>query len=95
LYVMAGSPLCEPDAQTRLMVHNPIKGYSIGDRTPGLRYDKDGSLTVYIQHEHPGPEREANWLPEPEHGFSITARAYLPDQSMPDGTYRLPALHRV
>ena len=43
-----------------------IERYSMGDRTPGLRRDADGGLTVAIQHEEPAePERRANWLPEP------------------------------
>jgi Protein of unknown function (DUF1214) len=36
-------------ADTRLMVHNPINRYSIGDRTNGLAYSDDGSLTIAIQ----------------------------------------------
>lgn len=35
------------------LVANPIDRYSIGDRTPGLRRDRDGSLTIVIQHEQP------------------------------------------
>ena len=35
------------------LVANPIDRYSIGDRTPGLRRDNDGSLTIVIQHEQP------------------------------------------
>ena len=34
-------------------VENPIKRYSIGDRTRGLTRAADGSLTIYIQHEAP------------------------------------------
>ena len=33
------------------LVANPISRYSIGDRTPGLRRDSDGSLTILIQHQ--------------------------------------------
>jgi hypothetical protein len=33
------------------LVANPIGRYSIGDRTPGLRRDADGSLTIVIQHD--------------------------------------------
>jgi hypothetical protein len=35
------------------LVVNPIGRYSIGDRTPGLRRDADGSLTIVIQHDQP------------------------------------------
>ena len=37
------------DLRTRLLVDNPIDRYSIGDRTEGLRYGPDGSLTLYVQ----------------------------------------------
>jgi hypothetical protein len=35
------------------LVANPIDRYSIGDGTPGLRRDNDGSITIVIQHEQP------------------------------------------
>jgi hypothetical protein len=47
------------------LVANPIDRYSIGDRTPGLRTDPDGSLTIWMQTGSPGPDRESNWLPTP------------------------------
>jgi hypothetical protein len=31
----------------------PIDRYPIGDRTPGLRRDRDGSFMIVIQHEQP------------------------------------------
>jgi hypothetical protein len=39
------------------LVANPIGRYSIGDRTPGLRRDADGSLTIVIQHDPPADSR--------------------------------------
>jgi hypothetical protein len=45
------------------LVANPIGRYSIGDRTPGLRRDADGSLTSVIQHDQPADT--SNWLPAP------------------------------
>ena len=77
-------------ADTRLMVHNPIDRYSIGDRTKGLQYGDDGSLTIHIQHTSPGKGQETNWLPAPDREFSLVARAYIPKEPMLDGTYRLP-----
>jgi hypothetical protein len=75
------------------LVPNPIGRYSIGDRTPGLRKNADGSLDIWIARADPGGERTANWLPAPVSGpFSLSFRAYLPNEAMRDGRYRLPAL---
>ncbi len=82
-------------ADTRLMVHNSIARYSIGDRTEGLQYGDDGSLTIYIQREKPEGARVANWLPASDREFSLVARAYVPKETMLEGTYRLPPLKPV
>ena len=82
-------------ADTRLMVHNPIERYSIGDRTKGLQSNDDGSLTIYIQHRSPGLNQESNWLPAPEGDFYLIARAYIPKEPFLNGTYRLPAVKQV
>jgi hypothetical protein len=73
----------------QLMVANPIDRYSIGDRTK-LRYGKDGSLTLYIQHESPGIKRESNWLPAPDGPFSLQFRMYLPKPEALDPLYLPP-----
>ena len=62
------------------LVHNSIDRYSIGDRTPGLKYNDDGSLDVYIQGTPP-EGFESNWLPTPPEGiFRINYRIYLPQE---------------
>ena len=77
------------------MIDNPIDRYSIGDRTPGLRYGDDGSLTIRIQQHPPDGSDVANWLPAPAERFYLNARAYLPDPEFLDGTYRLPPVQRL
>ena len=62
------------------LVENPIDRFSIGDRTPGLQYNDDGSLDVYIQ-STPPEGRESNWLPSPPEGiFRVNYRIYLPKE---------------
>lgn len=74
-----------------MLVANPIDRYSIGDRTPGLALEPDGSLRIFIQHLPPLDARErANWLPAPADAFFLCLRAYLPRAEMRDGRYRLP-----
>ncbi|WP_312163668.1 DUF1254 domain-containing protein [Phenylobacterium sp.] len=69
---------------------NPLDRYAIGDRTLGLTYNDDGSLDIWIGHEHPGEGRENNWLPAPDSPFALFMRAYLPKAAMLEGAYRLP-----
>ena len=49
---------------TETFVENPLNRYAIGDRD-ALTFDEDGSLSLYLQHESPGPAAESNWLPAP------------------------------
>jgi hypothetical protein len=78
----------------QLMVANPIGRYSIGDRTK-LRYAKDGSLTIYIQHESPGKKLQSNWLPAPGGPFSLQFRMYLPKPEALDPLYLPPPVKSV
>lgn len=81
-----------PDGQN-FFFDNPINRYAIGDRSPGLKYAPDGSLTLYIQRADPGGERSSNWLPAPPSGpVTLVMRTYLPKPALLDGQYTLPAL---
>ena len=81
-----------PDGQF-FLTGNAINRYAIGDRTPHLRRDLNGSMDIWIGREDPGGSRTANWLPAPAKGpFAMTMRAYLPRQEFLDGRYRLPPL---
>ena len=71
---------------------NPLGRYAIGDRTPGLTWNADGSLDLWIGHEPPSPERESNWLPAPAGPFALFMRGYMPRPELLDGRYRLPAV---
>lgn len=75
------------------LIENPIDRYSIGDRTDGIRYDEDGSLTIVIQRDEPSDR--ANWLPAPAGRFRPILRLYSPDEAIFDGTYELPPITRV
>lgn len=66
-----------PDFQ---LAENPINRYAITDRTKGLSYNDDGSLTIYIQRKPP-EGKESNWLPTPSKGlFRINYRIYRPNE---------------
>ena len=79
------------DARDGMLVENPIDRFSIGDRTPGLQADKDGGLTLCLQHRAPDdPAEHANWLPSPSGGFTVCLRAYLPHPDLLEGLFVLP-----
>ena len=66
------------------------KRYSIGSQTPGLAFAADGSSTLPIQHDSPGPAKETNWLPAPAGAFDIYLRTYVPQKALLAGIYKLP-----
>ena len=78
-----------------LLVANPIKRYSIGDRTPGFKTNEDGSVTIYMQHESPGPDKESNWLPAPDGPFVLALRIYWPERDVLDGKWQPSAIEKV
>lgn len=78
-------------------VANPINRYSMSMRT-NPKLGADGSLTLYIQNESPGADKEANWLPAPKGKFLLMLRLYWPDQDKPsilDGSWTIPAVTKV
>jgi hypothetical protein len=47
------------------------------------KFNDDGSLTLYFQHESPGEDKVANWLPAPKGDFLLTLRMYWPKEKSP------------
>ena len=75
------------------LVPNPKDRYALRDRSPDLKYDTDGGLTLYIQSESPGQDKEANWLPSPKSGpFFVVLRTYLPGAKIIEQKWAPPAL---
>ena len=65
------------DSITKLAVQNPINRYSLCSDND-LKKNPDGSFTMYLQADTPGPDREANWLPAPKGPFYLLLRNYTP-----------------
>jgi len=79
--------------EDRYFVANEIGRHAIGDRTPGLRFEADGSLVIEVgQHR---PARAENWLPAPAGRFYLILRLYHPSPAFMAGQYAIPALRRV
>ncbi|WP_419254770.1 DUF1254 domain-containing protein [Caulobacter sp. ErkDOM-YI] len=84
-----------PDGQY-FFTDNPIDRYAIGDRTPGLKRQADGTLDLWISRTDPGGDRSANWLPAPRLGpFSMTLRTYLPRAELLNGQFRFAPIVKV
>jgi hypothetical protein len=75
-------------------VDNPFNRYAIGDRDR-LKFEDDGSLTLYVQHESPGKDKESNWLPAPKGEFNLFLRLWWPKKEVLDGTWKPPAVERL
>jgi hypothetical protein len=80
----------------QLLVKNPIDRYLINSpMLPNLHLDDDGSLTILIQTDSPGKNREANWLPAPNGPFMLAMRYYFPKPELLDGKWKSPAVERI
>jgi hypothetical protein len=73
---------------------NPLNRYSLGTKNKNLKYNADGTLTLYAGAKSPGADKESNWLPAPNGPFSLYIRAYWADKAILDGQW-LPPVVRV
>jgi hypothetical protein len=66
-----------------------------------LVYNADGSLDLYVQHESPGSDKEANWLPAPAGDFILMMRLYWAKTEAPSilppghGTWIIPPVSKA
>lgn len=75
------------------LIDNPINRYLLRSNDV-FEFNKDGSLTLYIQHEAPD-ERTSNWLPAPQGDFSVLMRLYDTKPEFANGKWEIPPLNRV
>ena len=87
------------DGKTQLLIKNPINRYLINSpMLPGMKKNDDGSLTLYIQKDSPGADKESNWLPAPNGPVYLVMRLYWPKTDPPSilppgqGTWGPPAV---
>jgi hypothetical protein len=79
-----------------LLVANPIDRYLLNSpMMPQYKRDADGGLTLLIQNESPGKDKEANWLPAPQGPFRMFLRLYWPKAEALNGKWKNPPLQRV
>ena len=76
-------------------VANKLNRFALGDRD-ALKFNADGSVDIYIQHNSPGKDKESNWLPSPVKGvLGVTMRLYAPKPQALDGRWVPPAIKKV
>ncbi len=87
------------DGKSQLLIKNPINRYLINSpMLPNMKKNADGSLTLYIQKDNPGADKEANWLPAPNDLIYLVMRLYWPKTEPPsilppgEGTWKPPGL---
>jgi hypothetical protein len=87
------------DGRSQLLIANPLNRYLINSpMLDQLKKNPDGSLTVYIQKDSPGADRESNWLPAPDGPMFVVMRLYWPKTEPPSvyplgkGSWKPPAL---
>ena len=84
------------DEPQSLLVANPLNRYLINSpMLPQLKRNADGGLTLIIQNESPGKDKEPNWLPAPKGPFSMIMRLYWPKEEAIDGKWTAPPLKRA
>ncbi|RWN66247.1 MAG: DUF1254 domain-containing protein [Mesorhizobium sp.] len=87
------------DGKSQLLIKNPINRYLINSpMLSGMKKNEDGSLTLYIQKDSPGVDKEANWLPAPNDTIYLVMRLYWPKTEAPSilpagkGTWQPPGI---
>ena len=70
------------DATNSYPVPNPINRCVLGSDYPDMKKNADGSLTIYLQADDPGGDKEANWLPAPRGPFLLILGTYAPGQTL-------------
>jgi hypothetical protein len=90
------------DGKTQLLIKNPINRYLINSpMLPNMKKNADGSLTLYIQKDSPGADKESNWLPAPNDLIYLVMRLYWPKTEPPsilppgEGTWKPPGIMKA
>src|SRR5213592_4011535 len=87
------------DGKSQLLIENPINRYLINSpMLSGMKKNADGSLTLYVQKDSPGADKDSNWLPAPNGPIYLVMRLYWPKTEAPSalppgtGTWQPPAI---
>ena len=71
---------------------NRLKDEKSVERTPGLKLNADGGITIFLQNNSSGKDNESDWLPTPRDEFFLTLRAYTPREAIIAQSCRPPGV---
>jgi hypothetical protein len=83
------------DAETNLLVPNPINRYSIRPGQAGFDLRPDGSASIMLAVTLPPGVTTTSWLPAPAGPFRLGLRAYYPGEDIRAARWAPPAVRRV
>jgi hypothetical protein len=79
-----------------LLVANPINRYLLNSpMVDQFVKGPDGGITLYVQNESPGQDKEPNWLPAPDGPFMAVMRLYWPKDEATSGQWKNPPLEKA
>jgi len=74
---------------------NEFNRYSLGTKNKNLKYNPDGSLTLYAGTQSPGEDKDTIWVPAPQGTFSLYIRCYWGKAAILDGSWKPPMIKKV
>jgi hypothetical protein len=90
------------DGKTQLLIENPIDRYLMNSpMLPNMKKNRDGSLTLFLEKDSPGKDKESNWLPAPDGPIYLVMRLYWPKTEAPsilppgEGSWNPPPIVQV
>jgi hypothetical protein len=84
------------DGKTQLFIDNQLDRYLLNSTMMDqFKVAKDGSLTLHIQKDSPGKDKDGNWLPAPDGPFYMVLRLYGPEDAALDGEWTPPPAAKV
>lgn len=83
-------------SRTVELIPNAARKYLVASYTPGLKKNRNGSVSIYISRRRPRGVRRANWLPVSKRPFNLMLRVYgvKAGSSVADNTYVPPPVVR-
>ena len=83
-------------SRTVELIPNAARKYLVASYTPGLKKNRNGSVSIYISRTRPRGVPRANWLPVSKRRFNLMLRVYgvQAGSSVADNTYVPPPVLR-